>query len=376
MIPFNKPYAAPKTLDNLKSVLNSNHFSGEGDFTIKSEQILSRIHNGSKSYLTHSGTSALEMASLVIDLRPGDEVILPSFNFTSAATAVCNFGATPVFCDISKSDLGLDPNRVVDSITEKTVAISVVNYAGYSESLFELRRICDEHGLYLIEDNAHGLGGRMQGATLGTVGDVSTLSFHETKNIQAGECGALIINNPNLLHDSHSIWQKGTNRKDFIDGIVEKYGWVTRGSSFLPSEFTAAVLYSQLQIMDEIQLNRLKIWNSYRTGLENWAILENFSLPVIRSDSTHTAHIFYLIAPSKHNRELFVKHLKSNGVQANSHYQPLHNSVAGEKYGYSRGELQVSSDVSERLVRLPLWHQISDDEIQHVIESALTYRSS
>lgn len=375
MIPFNKPYAAPQTLDNLKSVLNSNHFSGEGEFTLKSEQILSRIHNGSKSYLTHSGTSALEMASLVIDLRPGDEVILPSFNFTSAATAVCNFGATPVFCDISKSDLSLDPDRLIDSITGKTVAISVVNYAGYSESLFELRRICDDHGLYLIEDNAHGLGGQIRGETLGSVGDVSTLSFHETKNIQAGEGGALIINNPNLIRNSHSIWQKGTNRKDFIDGIVEKYGWVTRGSSFLPSEFTAAVLYSQLQIIDEIHLKRLKIWNSYRLGLENWAAQERFSLAVIDSHSIHTGHIFYLLAPNQENRESFVKHLNSNGVQATSHYQPLHNSIAGKKYGYHLGELVVSSDVSERLVRLPLWHQISDEEVQYVIESALTYRS-
>ena len=375
IIPFNKPHAAPETLDNIKSVLNSNHFSGEGEFTRKSEDILSMIHSGSKTYLTHSGTSALEMARLIIDLRPGDEVILPSFNFTSAATAICNFGAIPVFCDIATSDLNLDPSRVLDSINDKTVAISVVNYAGYSESLFELRRICNAYGLYLIEDNAHGLGGQIAGKTLGTIGDISTLSFHETKNIQAGECGAIVINNSKLLQNSHAIWQKGTNRKDFVDGIVEKYGWVSRGSSFLPSEITAAVLYSQLQILDKIQKKRLKIWETYSKNLDAWASKEKFSLPLIETHSIHTGHIFYLLAPDRNNRDTFIKHLNGRGIQATSHYQPLHNSVAGEKYGYFRGELPVTSDISERLVRLPIWYELSDFEIHYVIEIAMQYSS-
>ena len=350
--------------------LTSSHQQGDGLFCLASTEILSKMLGNSHVLLTGSCTHALEMASLLINLEPGDEVILPSFNFSSAATAITNFGASPVFIDVSPKNLSISTELIENAITPKTKAISWVNYAGLTPDVEDLLRIKEKYSLVLIEDNAHGLGGTYKNKALGTFGDFSTLSFHATKNVQCGEGGALVINNKEFSQKAEIVREKGTNRKEFQSGKVEKYKWVDKGSSYLMNEVTSAVLLGQLENFEIIQNARLKIWNIYylfMTQLEN-------KFKVIEVDATryaNIAHIFYFLANSKVERNDLILKFNKAGIQATSHYEPLHNSPAGIKYGLSSGDLNDSIDISSRIIRLPIWVGINEDQLLSRLNSLL-----
>ena len=361
MIPFNIPFVPEISKNYALQALTSAHQQGDGPFCLESTKLLSKMVENSDVLLTGSCTHALEIASLLINLGPEDEVILPSYNFTSAATAIINYGATPVFVDVSTTNLAISTELIENAITPKTKAISWVNYAGLTPNIEDLLRIKEQHGLVLIEDNAHGLGGTYKNKALGTFGDFSALSFHATKNIQCGEGGALVINNKDYLQRAEIIREKGTNRKEFQSGIVEKYKWVDKGSSYLMNEVTSAVLLGQLENFEQIQNARLKIWNlyfSFMTKFQNkYKIIE-----VDATNNSNIAHIFYFLANSKVERDKLILEFNKVGIQATSHYEPLHNSPAGLKYGISRGEISNSVDLSSRIIRLPIW--IGINEIQ------------
>ena len=370
MIPFNVPFVPEVSMNYALQALTSAHQQGDGPFCLESTKLLSKMVENSHVLLTGSCTHALEMASLLINLQPGDEVILPSFNFTSAATAITNFGASPVFIDISPKNLSMSTELIENAITPKTKAISWVNYAGLTPCVEDLLRIKKKYGLVLIEDNAHGLGGTYKNKALGTFGDFSTLSFHATKNVQCGEGGALVINNKEFSQKAEIVREKGTNRKEFQSGKVEKYKWVDKGSSYLMNEVTSAVLLGQLENFEIIQNARLKIWNIYylfMTQLEN-------KFKVIEVDATryaNIAHIFYFLANSKVERNELILKFNKAGIQAASHYEPLHNSPAGIKYGLSSGDLNDSIDISSRIIRLPIWVGINEDQLLSRLNSLL-----
>lgn len=362
MIPFNVPFVPEISKNYAIQALTSAHQQGDGPFCLESTKLLSKMVGNSDVLLTGSCTHALEIASLLINLGPEDEVILPSYNFTSAATAIINYGATPVFVDVSTTNLAISTELIENAITPKTKAISWVNYAGLTPNIEDLLRIKEQHGLVLIEDNAHGLGGTYKNKALGTFGDFSTLSFHATKNIQCGEGGALVINNKDYLQRAEIIREKGTNRKEFQSGIVEKYKWVDKGSSYLMNEVTSAVLLGQLENFEQIQNARLKIWNlyfSFMTQFQNkYEIIE-----VDATNNSNIAHIFYFLANSKIERDKLILEFNKAGIQATSHYESLHNSPAGLRYGVSRGEISNSVDVSSRIIRLPVWVGINETQL-------------
>jgi dTDP-4-amino-4,6-dideoxygalactose transaminase len=362
LIPFNVPFVPEISKNYAIQALTSAHQQGDGPFCLESTKLLSKMVGNSDVLLTGSCTHALEIASLLINLGPEDEVILPSYNFTSAATAIINYGATPVFVDVSTTNLAISTELIENAITPKTKAISWVNYAGLTPNIEDLLRIKEQHGLVLIEDNAHGLGGTYKNKALGTFGDFSTLSFHATKNIQCGEGGALVINNKDYLQRAEIIREKGTNRKEFQSGIVEKYKWVDKGSSYLMNEVTSAVLLGQLENFEQIQNARLKIWNlyfSFMTQFQNkYEIIE-----VDATNNSNIAHIFYFLANSKIERDKLILEFNKAGIQATSHYESLHNSPAGLRYGVSRGEISNSVDVSSRIIRLPVWVGINETQL-------------
>lgn len=370
-IPFNKPYVAPKSIEYIKEVLSSSHHQGGGPFNEKAAKKVSKINGGGEVYLTGSCTQALEMATLLLDLKPEDEVIMPSYTFTSAATALANYGVIPVFVDIEPRHLNIDPNKVREAITEKTKAISIVNYAGHACDFESLNQICNEFDLLKIEDNAHGFGVVSEGTKLGTWGDVSTLSFHATKNIQCGEGGALIVNNPKFIEKSYLIQEKGTNRKLFLSGQIEKYQWVEKGGSYLMSEVTAALLLAQLEIFDEIQNKRKKITNSYNSKLN---VDKLFDYRILNGENLdqQSDHMFALLTKNNHRNNL-QEFLKLKGIQANFHYQDLANSQAGMNFGRKINKNRISEYASDSLLRLPLWYELSDQQVDYIIENVNTF---
>lgn len=365
LIPYSRTYTGETAIDYLQEVIETGFVSGEGKFTMVSENLLSKITGSKHSMVTPSCTDALEMASMLIGLKPGDEVILPSFTFPSAAIAVTKFGATPVFVDINSDDLNISNDAILNAITRKTKAVSFVNYAGFGSKIEEIKPALQDKGIYLIEDNAHGLGGKFGKLMLGQIGDFAVHSFHGTKNIQCGEGGSIHFSDDSYLPIAHILRQKGTNRRDFLGGVVDKYSWVGSGSSFLASELQAAVLYSQLQEYDAIQSARNRIWDSYQSG-----ILENeiFQKPSSSVEYSHTSHIYYLLLPDLKRRTEFVSFMHSHEIQVTTHYQPLHNSPAAKKYCVNQVDCPTASKVSETLVRLPIWVGMSQSEINRIIE--------
>jgi dTDP-4-amino-4,6-dideoxygalactose transaminase len=349
----------------LQEVVETGLLVGEGKYTHLSEEIMSKITTNQNTLLTPSCTDALEMASMMMGLKPGDEVILPSFTFTSAAIAVTKFGATPIFVDINDHDLNINTNSVLEAVTPKTKAISYVNYAGFGASIEALMEELKGSGIYVVEDNAHGFGGEIDGKKLGLTGDFSVHSFHGTKNIQCGEGGSIQFSDANFFDQAHVLRQKGTNRRDFIDGRVNKYSWVGSGSSFLASELQAAVLFSQLEEYDLIQEKRYKIWNMYAEGIRE---TETFRKPPRESRYAHTAHIFYLRLQSFDLRKKFIEHMQKHEIQVSSHYEALHKSSAAKKYGANENACPVATKVSDTLIRLPIWVEMSINEIERVIE--------
>jgi dTDP-4-amino-4,6-dideoxygalactose transaminase len=361
MIPFNVPYVPEISKQYVLEALESSHQQGDGPFTGLASKMVSDLVGGGHVLLTPSCTHALEMASMLANLGPGDEVILPSYTFTSAATAVTKFGATPVFVDIEIETKVIDVNQVREAITPKTKAISWVNYAGVAPDIEGLQALAKEFGLLLIEDNAHGLGGSHKGKPLGGFGDFATQSFHATKNIQCGEGGALVINNPKYIERAEIIREKGTDRSKYIRGEVQKYQWVDKGSSYLLAEVLSAVLLGQLENFFFIQEERLRIWNSYFTECKKNSNLEYFfNLPKF-GESINIAHMFYLEA----KRELSTtKLMKQSSLSINLHYQSLHSSKEGKNYSGFQSIFPISTNLSKNLIRFPIWIGLSERESQ------------
>jgi len=307
------------------------------------------------------------MTAMLIGIQPGDEVIMPSFTFVSTANAFALRGARPVFVDIRPDTFNIDERLIEAAITARTKAIVVVHYAGVGCEMDEVLSIANNHGLVVIEDNAHGLGGTYKGQKLGTFGSLSTLSFHETKNVQCGEGGALLINDAAMVEPAEIIREKGTNRSRFFRGQVDKYTWVSAGSSYLLADILAAFLLGQLEEFDFIQSRRHNVWSAYREGLNDWAESSGFTFQLCPSDREHPAHLFALLAPDLEQRQLMIEHLKERGVNAVFHYVPLHSSPAGIHFGEC--DLPVTDNVSNRLLRLPLYPSLTDDQVASVISA-------
>ena len=362
MIPFNVPYVPSVSKQYVLEALGSQHLHGDGPFTAKASKTVSDLVGGGHVLLTPSCTHALEMASMLANIGPGDEVILPSYTFTSAATAVTKFGATPVFVDIETETKGIDINQVREAITRRTKAISWVNYAGIAPNIEGLQVLAKEFNLLLIEDNAHGLGGTYKGKLLGSFGDFATQSFHATKNIQCGEGGALIINNPKYIERAEIIREKGTDRSKFIRGEIQKYQWVDNGSSYLLAEPLAAILLGQLESFHFIQSKRREITEFYSSTLTN-----NLEITITKNqDSVY--HMFFLEFQEL-IRDLIIIKMMERGIQLTSHYKPLHNSRFGEKFAKTRNQYPISIDLSSTIIRLPLWVELSKDETQYISDN-------
>jgi dTDP-4-amino-4,6-dideoxygalactose transaminase len=355
MIPFNKPFMTGRELGFIAQAHANGHLSGDGPFTRRCTDWLEKQTGASKVLLTHSCTAALEMAALLLDLEPGDEVIMPSYTFVSTANAFVLRGAVPVFVDIREDTLNLDERLVEAAITPRTRAICVVHYAGIGCEMDAIMAIARKHGLQVIEDAAQGLMSTYKGQPLGTIGDFGALSFHETKNIISGEGGALLCRDADGAGRAEIIREKGTNRTRFFRGQVDKYTWVDLGSSFLPGEITAAFLAAQTEDAVAITQRRLAIWDRYHAWAERHEAAGRLRRPVVPADCTHNAHMYYLLLPSLEQRGAFIAAMKASGVGTVFHYVPLHSSPAGLQFGRAHGELPLTDDLSGRLVRMPLW---------------------
>jgi len=366
---FNRAAITGREIEYVTRAIAEGPIHGDGPFTRACHEWLERLTGSPKALLTTSCTHALEMAALLLDLQPGDEVIVPPFTFVSTVNAIALRGARPVFVDIRPDTLNLDETLVEAAITPRTRAIVLVHYAGVACEMDAIMAIAARHGLAVIEDNAHGLFGRYKGRQLGTFGSLATLSFHDTKNISCGEGGALMINDARYVERAEVIREKGTNRTRFYRGQVDKYTWCDLGSSYLPSDILAAYLLAQLESHAAIQQRRHAIWSRYAEALAPWAGQSGARLPIVPDGCEHPAHIFYLLMPSLEARTALLAHLRTRLILAVFHYQPLHLSEMGRKLGGREGQCRVTEDVSDRLVRLPIFFQLSDDEQARVIDA-------
>lgn len=373
-IPFNRPYLVGKELDYIAQAHANGQLSGDGAFTRQCHTWLEQKTGTRKALLTHSCTAALEMAAMLLELTPGDEVIMPSFTFVSTANAFVLRGAVPVFVDIRPDTLNIDETLIEAAVTSRTKAICVVHYAGVSCDMNAIAAIARKHGLFVIEDAAQGILSTYEERPLGSIGDLAALSFHETKNVISGEGGALLINNPALIERAEIIREKGTNRSKFFRGQVDKYTWVDIGSSYLPSELIAAFLAAQLEQAEEITRRRIAIWNRYQAWAEPLEQGGTVRRPIVPPNCAHNAHMYYLLLKGLNARTHFIESMKSAGIGAVFHYVPLHNSPAGARFGRSFGELPVTESTSDRLVRLPLWVGIEEhlDKVMNTAQLILT----
>ena len=371
-VPFNRPYMSPTALQAMADAASRGHLSGDGHFTALATEMLRGLTNVDQILLTTSCTHALEMCALVLELQPGDEVIMPSFTFVSTANAFALRGVRPVFVDIRDDTFNIDERLVENAITDRTRAIVVVHYAGVACEMAALQALAVRRNIVLIEDNAHGLGGTYQGARLGGIGSMSTLSFHETKNVHCGEGGALLVQDAALFERAEIIREKGTNRSRFFRGQVDKYTWVSLGSSYLLSDLLAAFLSTQLQEFDEIQNRRHTIFDRYQAEFSGWAEDRNFRFQICPDDRRHPAHLFSMLAPNLESRTAFIDHLNGQGVKAVFHYVPLHSSPYGMTFGDVY--LPVTDDVSDRLVRLPLYPELSDGDLERVCRAVKSFQ--
>lgn len=373
-VPFNRPYLAGKELNYISEAVHNGWIAGDGVFTKRCQRFLEQNLGAPRVFLTTSCTDALEMSALLLELGPGDEVIVPSFTFVTTANAYCLHGATPVFIDVRSDTLNLDERRLAESITEKTKAIIPVHYAGIGCNMKAIMEIADQNGVAVVEDNAHGLFASYCGQPLGTFGKMATLSFHETKNISSGEGGALIINDPAMIEHAEIVWQKGTNRSRFLRGQVDKYTWVDLGSSYLPSDIIAAYLMAQLEAWEEIQAKRKAIWDRYHAELQGWGEAQGIRLPYLPEGCTEQAyHMYYIIMPSLKRRGELISFLKDHGINAIFHYQPLHLSDMGRKFGGRVGDCPVTEDLSDRLLRLPFYNELDEADQSYVIETLFKF---
>ena len=373
MISFNIPPYVGTELDYVKQAVENHKICGDGPFTKQCNQWLSERFGSQKVLLTTSGTTALEMAALLCDLQPGDEVILPSFTFSSTATAFVLAGAKLVFVDVRPDTMNIDETKIEAAITDKTKVICAMHYAGVACEMDTIMDIAARHGLKVVEDAAQGVMSTYKGKALGTIGDFGCFSFHETKNYSMGEGGALLIRDPEYNERAEILREKGTNRAKFFRGQVDKYTWVDYGSSYLPSEMNAAYLWGQLQAADQINNDRLASWNDYYQALRPLEQAGKLELPAIPEDCVHNAHMFWVKCRDLEERTAFIQHLKDNGVLAVFHYIPLHSAPAGLRYGRFSGEDVYTTKESDRLVRLPLYYGLTAQDRQQVIQAVKAF---
>ncbi|MDR3577391.1 MAG: dTDP-4-amino-4,6-dideoxygalactose transaminase [Anaerolineaceae bacterium] len=366
-IDFNKPCLVGNELAYIAQTFEKSHISGDGYFSKKCHQLIESELNVPKVLLTTSCTHALEMAALCLDIQPGDEVIVPSFTFVSTINAFVLRGAVPVFVDIRPDTLNIDEMQLEQHITPRTKAIVVVHYAGVSCEMDAILGIANRHNIPVIEDNAHGLFGKYKGKYLGTFGCMATQSFHETKNITCGEGGALLINDSQYIERAEIIREKGTNRSRFFQGLIDRYTWVDVGSSYLPSDILAAVLYAQLERWVQIQQKRKQIWEYYYQNLNTWAETHGVKLPTVPASCDQAYHMFYMVLPSNEIRKMLMAHLRERGIVTVFHYLPLHLSEYGRRFGGKPGDCPVTEMAADRLLRLPFYYDLSENDLDQVI---------
>lgn len=368
-IPFNRPYTTGAEFGYIQEAVANGHISGNGPFSARCVEWLERTVGSQRALLTHSCTGALEMAALLADLRPGDEVIMPSFTFVSTANAVVLRGAAPVFVDVRADTLNLDETQIEAAISASTRAIVVVHYAGVACEMDEICAIADRHGLVVIEDAAQAILASYRGRPLGSFGSYAALSFHETKNIQCGEGGALLVNDPAGVDRAEIVHEKGTNRRAFFRGHVDKYTWVDVGSSYLLSDVAAAFLWAQLEDAREIVELRRRIWRAYHAGLADLEAAGRLRRPVVPEGCSDNAHLYYVLLPTERERDRILGELNAAGVNAVFHYVPLHTATAGLRYGRAVDDLPVTTSASARLIRLPLWPGMTESDVCRVLET-------
>jgi len=358
-VPFNRPCLAGPEYQYMADALAAAHLSGDGAFTRRCHAILERETGAAKAMLTTSCTHALEMSALLLGIEPGDEVVVPSFTFVSSVNAFVLRGARPVFADVRADTFNIDETRLEELLSPRTKAIVVVHYAGVGCEMDAILRIASDRGIAVVEDNAHGLFGRYRGRALGSFGRMATQSFHETKNIQCGEGGALLLNDTDLIARAEIVREKGTNRASFFRGDVDKYTWVDVGSSWLPSELLAAFLFAQLEKRETIQAKRRAVWERYQAGLSKWAAANGIGLPTVPAHCDQPYHMFYMLLPSLDARTRFIAELRARGFRAAFHYQPLHASPMGRSLGGRPGQCPVAERAGDCLVRLPFYNDLT-----------------
>ncbi len=375
MIRFNVPPFVGKETEYVKQAIDSMHICGDGEFTKKCNEWIEQKTGTAKALLTTSCTHALEMAALLCDIKEGDEVIMPSYTFVSTADAFVLRGATPVFVDVNPKTMNIDETLIEDAITPKTKAIAVVHYAGISPDMDVIIDIAKRHNLMLVEDAAQGIMSTYKGKALGTFGDYGCLSFHETKNYSMGEGGALMIKDPDRIVDAEIYREKGTNRSQFYRGQVDKYRWMNYGSSYLPSEMNAAYLWAQLEVADTINEKRLSVWNKYYEAFTDLRDKDLIELPFVPDYAQHNGHMFYIKTADLEERTALIKFLGDNDILAVFHYVPLHTAPAGLKFGRFHGEDRYTTKESDRLVRLPLFYSITDEQTDYIIDKVKEFYS-
>ncbi len=368
-IPFNRSSLAGREQEYISQAMAIGQIAGDQMFARKCHELLEKRLGVPKALVTTSCTHALEMAALLLNIEPGDEVIVPSFTFVSTVNAFVLRGAKPVFVDIRPDTLNLDETKLAARITSRTRAIVPVHYAGVACEMDAMMAIAARHSIAIVEDNAHGLFGKYKGKMLGTFGCLATQSFHETKNITCGEGGALLINQPDFIERAEIIREKGTNRSRFFRGQVDKYSWVDVGSSYLMSDILAAFLYGQLECAEAIQTKRQRVWEYYHKNLAAWAGKQGVRTPYVPAECEQTYHMYYLLLPSLETRQALIRHLKQQGILSVFHYLPLHLSEMGRKYGGKSGDCPVTENLSDRLLRLPFYNELTESDQAVVVEA-------
>jgi dTDP-4-amino-4,6-dideoxygalactose transaminase len=373
-VPFNRPFATGAEIDYIHAAIATPKFSGDGKYTTHCQMLLEQSLGVQKALLTTSCTHALEMAALLLDVVPGNEVIVPAFTFPSTANAFVLRGARPVFVDIRADTLNIDETRIEERITERTKAILLVHYAGVGCEVETIMAVARRHGIAVVEDNAHGLYGKYRDRNLGTFGELAALSFHETKNFTCGEGGALLINDARFTERAEILREKGTDRSRFFRGEVDKYNWVDIGSSYLPSDLLAAFLRAQLEHREQIQSMRRGVWENYARELSSWAETNGARLPIVPPECEQSYHMFYVIMPSSESRQALISHLAGLGILAVFHYLPLHLSPMGLRFSGRPGDCPVTEALADRLLRFPFFTGMSSSEQAQVIDAVRAFR--
>jgi dTDP-4-amino-4,6-dideoxygalactose transaminase len=372
-VDFNRPITVGNEYEYMRQAIENAHISGDGAFTKKCHAFLESELGVTKALLTTSCTHALEMSAILLDIEPGDEVIIPDFTFVSTVNAFVLRGARPIFLDVRPDTLNLDESKLEAVVTPQTKAIVPVHYAGVGCEMDSIMDIANRHHIAVVEDNAHGLFGKYNGKYLGTFGSMATQSFHETKNFSCGEGGALLINDLNLAERAEIIREKGTNRSRFFRGQVDKYTWVDIGSSYLPSDLLAAFLYAQFEQREKIQSHRKNVWDIYHVALKDWAEKHGVQLPGIPEDCEQAYHMFYMLLPDLRLRQELIMYLRKRGIYCVFHYLPLHLSDMGQSFGYKAGDCPVTEQVSDQLIRLPFYNDLTSDDQEQVIDAIMEF---